>query len=429
MGVKISVIIPIYNKEKYLEECIQSVLAQSIKSLEVICVDDGSTDRSIEILERMKGSDGRIRILKQRNMGAGAARNKGLEEAEGEFVHFMDADDYYMNEMSLERLYQAGIEQDVQIVGGLFYTEQYGDIEPKNIYGKLADEVKEGTKVFYKDYQYDYYQYNYIFQRDLLIENHIGFPNYCVFEDPPFLVQAMTAAEVFYIQPSPFYCYRLSHPKYVRSEKQIEDLLNGLNDNLIYSAGHGLKALHRLTYCRLNEEYLHDILWCMKDGDIKILDLLIRLNASVNWDWIEEKEALKKCIIKPLYFVMDSIRAEVMSKSVTNRMFVFPFDRIEQGCRIALYGAGVMGREYHEQLLLSDRYELVLWVDKNAGRIRESFYEIRGIESLNTVLWDYVIIAISDIVAALDVRDTLLNMGIPKEKIVWSLNLNGYSII
>lgn len=426
MGVKISVIIPIYNKEKYLEQCIQSVLTQSIKSLEVICMDDGSTDGSVEILEKMKESDGRIRILKQKNMGAGAARNKGLEEASGEFVHFLDADDYYMNEMSLERLYQAGIEQNVQIIGGLFYTEQYGDIEPKNIYGKLADKVKEGRKVFYKDYQYDYFQYNYIFQREFLMEKNIRFHNYCMFEDPPFLVQAMTAAEVFYIQPSPFYCYRLSHPKYLYSEKQVEDLLNGLNDNLIFSARQGLKALHRLTYCRLNEEHLHDILWCMKEGNIKILDLLIRLNDSVNWDWIEEKEALKRRIIKPLYFVMNSIRAEVMSKSVTNRMFVFPFDRIEQGCRIALYGAGVMGREYHEQLLLSNKYELVLWVDKNAGKIRESFYEIRGIESLNTVLWDYIVIAISDMETVLDVWDSLLNMGIPKEKIIWSLNLNGY---
>ena len=90
----ISVIIPVYNSEKYLRKCLDSVINQTLKDLEIICVNDGSTDQSLEILNEYINVDNRITVINQDNLGAGAARNKGLEVAKGEYIHFLDADDW-----------------------------------------------------------------------------------------------------------------------------------------------------------------------------------------------------------------------------------------------------------------------------------------------------------------------------------------------
>ncbi|MDY4690031.1 MAG: glycosyltransferase family 2 protein [Alphaproteobacteria bacterium] len=92
--VKISVIIPCYNVAKYLEQCLDSVLKQTFQDFEVICVNDGSTDKSLEILQQYAEKDARIKIIDQENKGAGAARNKGLDVAQGEYISFVDSDDF-----------------------------------------------------------------------------------------------------------------------------------------------------------------------------------------------------------------------------------------------------------------------------------------------------------------------------------------------
>ena len=104
---KISVIIPVYNQEKYLEQCLDSVLGQSLDDIEVLCIDDGSTDDSINILERYGLKDRRIKILQQENGGAGAARNNGLRHARGKYLSFLDSDDFFDPDMLLKAYEQA----------------------------------------------------------------------------------------------------------------------------------------------------------------------------------------------------------------------------------------------------------------------------------------------------------------------------------
>ena len=92
---KVSVIIPIYNVEDYIEECLVSVLNQTLKEIEIICVDDGTKDSSMEIVERYAKEDDRIVIIHRENGGLSAARNTGLEAATGEYVYFLDSDDLH----------------------------------------------------------------------------------------------------------------------------------------------------------------------------------------------------------------------------------------------------------------------------------------------------------------------------------------------
>ena len=101
--VKISVIIPVYNVENYLNECLDSICNQTFGDIEIICINDGSTDRSLDILKSYEKKDSRIRIISQENKGQGASRNIGLNQACGEYVYFMDSDDY-LNLNAFEQL-------------------------------------------------------------------------------------------------------------------------------------------------------------------------------------------------------------------------------------------------------------------------------------------------------------------------------------
>ena len=100
---KLSIIIPVYNVEKYLPKCLESILGQSFKDFEIICVNDGSTDNSLQVLQTYKKQDGRIVIVDKKNEGSGIARNLGLSTARGNYVYFVDSDDWLEN-YALEKM-------------------------------------------------------------------------------------------------------------------------------------------------------------------------------------------------------------------------------------------------------------------------------------------------------------------------------------
>lgn len=111
----VSVIIPVYNVEKYLEQCLDSIINQTLKDIEIICVDDGSTDRSLEILQEYKEKDNRIKVLTQKNLYAGVARNTGLKVATGKYLSFLDSDDFFELNM-LEEMYNKAEKDNSDIV-------------------------------------------------------------------------------------------------------------------------------------------------------------------------------------------------------------------------------------------------------------------------------------------------------------------------
>lgn len=137
----VSVIIPVYNAAPYLRQCLDSVVRQTLRDIEIICVDDGSTDSSLEILREYRARDPRIQVLTQANVNAGAARNRGLDLAKGEYLSFLDADDFFDPEM-LEQAYARAKSSDAEIL--VFrcnnyiteedrYTDRWNSIEAANI--------------------------------------------------------------------------------------------------------------------------------------------------------------------------------------------------------------------------------------------------------------------------------------------------------
>ena len=271
MQPKISIIIPVYNTEKYLHECLNSVVSQTIKDVEIICIDDGSTDNSYQILQEYAEKDSRFVILQQENKGAGAARNKGIEIAKGEFLVFLDSDDYYLDTDVLESLYESAQKNDVLICGGGFAElQQDGTIfsqwENTKEYGFYFDSDK---LIEYQDYQFDYGFTRFIYKRTFLLENNIFFSNRKHFEDPTFFVKAMFTAKKFYAIKKIVYWYRINYKKNTWNINKINDLLDGILENMVFSKNHNLEILNEVTALRFLNDYSLDIVPYYRDNSVQ----------------------------------------------------------------------------------------------------------------------------------------------------------------
>ena len=115
MAPKVSVIVPVYNVAEYLGQCLDTILLQTLQDIEVICVDDGSTDNSLNILNTYAMFDERLKVIHQENAGAGPARNRGIKEATGDFLIFLDGDDFFHPEM-LEKMVVKAEEDNSDVV-------------------------------------------------------------------------------------------------------------------------------------------------------------------------------------------------------------------------------------------------------------------------------------------------------------------------
>lgn len=127
---KVSVILPVYNAETYLTECLESIQRQSLKNIEIICIDDGSTDHSLRILQQRAQNDKRIRVLRQENKGAAAARNLGFQESNGDYVIFLDSDDFFHKRM-LEKALLCAQKHTADIV--IFRSQEFDNKSQKYI--------------------------------------------------------------------------------------------------------------------------------------------------------------------------------------------------------------------------------------------------------------------------------------------------------
>ena len=156
MRPKISIVIPVYNVEKYIAECLESCVNQTLREIEIIAIDDGSTDKSLNILKQYSKRYEKLRIIEQDNMGVGVARNNGILASKGEFIAFMDPDDFYYSLEVLEKLYLKAKESGVGICGGSLVElrEREGIVYSSNNENPFVFS-REGS-LEYKDYQFDY---------------------------------------------------------------------------------------------------------------------------------------------------------------------------------------------------------------------------------------------------------------------------------
>lgn len=290
MDPKVSVIIPVYKTEQYLRECLDSVLEQSLREIEVICINDGSPDHSLDILQEYEEKDSRIIIINKENAGVGAARNDGILKARGEFLSFVDSDDFYYSSSALKSLYTAATENSVKACLGYlcFLTEDGTLKEMINGTDSRASHIIGEFK--YKEYQYDYGYSGGIYERKMIMENNIRFPLYGRFQDPPFFVKTMITADNCFAIDEPVYCYRQVQDSGKISFQKTMDMLLGIKDNLLISKENNLGKLHYLTACRLNEDASYMTIQNLFNPQNKLLMArLIQTTACVDTEWLKKE--------------------------------------------------------------------------------------------------------------------------------------------
>ena len=241
---KISIIIPVYNAEEFLEGCLNSIINQSLKDIEIICINDGSSDGSLDILNEYHDKDKRIKIFSQENSGPAATRNFGLEKSTGEYIIFVDSDDWVEPTMC-EELYEHAKHLNSDLV--LFDATEY------NLNNEHKNRVYFSSNYFTEDY--NEFTFDYKFNRNLVMNHflvvwskmfrkdlvkNIRFPDLPIFEDVQFHVESMLLAKKISYFPKFFYHYRkvnvFSEQNFkVKTDKSlyIVDVFKGVYDFLV----------------------------------------------------------------------------------------------------------------------------------------------------------------------------------------------------
>jgi glycosyltransferase involved in cell wall biosynthesis len=236
--VKVSVVVPVYNVEKYLPECLDSILSQSLEDIEVICVNDGSTDGSPDILKDYESRDSRVKVITQENRGLASSRNVGMDLACGEYITFIDSDDYF-TENALNTLYDVSKRTDADFT--IFKLLDFDD------------ETRETSKNSYFDMpflkKFENHTFNHddvgerffnisatapgkMFKREFI--DQLRFPEDILFEDTPFTLEAVFMAEKMYFLDEYMYMRRIrkdsiTHSNFSRFSDCI-DIFNMMAD-------------------------------------------------------------------------------------------------------------------------------------------------------------------------------------------------------
>ena len=256
--IHVSVIIPMYNVKNYIGECISSIQKQTLKNIEIIVIDDVSTDGSLQIVNKIARDDIRIHILStNKNSGAGFARNIGIEAAKGEYCIFMDADDFYYDNECLEFLYKKAKEKKVISVGG----DKIDFDGMKNSFIKWSSIREKNELLDAKKMDSIFWYTTYIFERKFLIENNILFPETRIFEDPIFFANVLDKIDSFYLTSRRVYVYRVLY-----KEKKLD--LNDVGN--IFKATTSIRGLLSDEYSIWKEQYL-SIIKTLADGVIPFL--------------------------------------------------------------------------------------------------------------------------------------------------------------
>lgn len=199
--VDVSVIIPVYNAEKHLEECIRSICAQTLQKIEIICVDDGSNDSSVEILKRLSQEDSRVIFVRQDNAGAGAARNHGMRLARGKYLSFLDADDFFDPHMLEKAFEKAEAEQaELVVFKADFYNEKMHTFSPC-IYGLRENMLPDHRPFAGVEIEKDVFKvvvgwaWDKLFRADFVLENGLLFQEQRTSNDMLFVFSALVKAQ------------------------------------------------------------------------------------------------------------------------------------------------------------------------------------------------------------------------------------------
>ncbi len=210
---KVSIILAIYNVENYLRECLNSLINQTLREIEIICVNDASTDNSLNILKEYQAKDDRIKIIDQENQGPGVARNKGLDIASGKYIMIVDSDDWLeldACEIAYNQIEKNG--NDIVIFGYKKYYEKSDEYKEENHLKSFAGQINN-PQIRVSELETNFFNNGYawgkIYNRDFLQRNNIKFLPQYLCEDGPFILLSLALSNSISVINKPLYYYRV----------------------------------------------------------------------------------------------------------------------------------------------------------------------------------------------------------------------------
>ncbi len=386
---KLSVIVPVYNVSPYIEKCMDSLLGQSYQEMELILVDDGSTDDSGFILDSYAQRNKKVRVFHQKNSGAAKARKKGIEAAQGEYLTFVDADDHVEStyfELMMEEV------EDFDLLTAGYYEEQGGaDGEGKKriVYGALP----EGAYITSED-------------RNYLLCNMIYF-HYTVHRGlTPFIWDKV---------------YRTSLVKDVM--KKGDDTIRFAEDSeFLYRYVLMCGKVKVSSICGYHYVWRADS--AVRNLKPDFIDNIPKIYCSLRRDF--ERHDLKNELMWQLEAWMCDLLQSV-PKSLgfyypfQQFRYIFPFFNRIENVKVVLYGAGAVGRDYYRQLKQYPGIEVCCWADKNKTDNPGIRKLVQRPSDIQGVSYDYIIVAIKRQAVYLQIKAELNDIGVSSEKILWEM--------
>lgn len=386
MNKLVSIIVPIYNVQDYLEKCIESIRNQTLTDIEIILVDDGSTDRGSYLCDYYKSIDERIVVIHQNNSGLTVTRRNGVNASHGEYVGFVDGDDWIEPHM-YERLYQYALDEKTDIVTSRGYRDYGNEIKPDLTWGDSIPQgkylVDDGEKYLLKHVFSSAFTdrkhlngavWNKIFRRDIIskVLNEMNENVHGFMDDNVCVVGSVIYANSVYVSNDCYYHHREREDAFTYSKNP--------------------KGLLQINYAFLE---LKRIIEESKYKDI-LMDLL--------------EEHTSNRIITAYNILFDKQNYKLP-------YYLFKSDKIPLGAKVVVYGYGNVGKAYVKQINNDGKYNLLGVVDRNADKIKNNM--VYSVESLDKFEFDYIIIANIDKKTADDIQNCLLKSNINGRKIVW----------
>lgn len=287
---KVSVIIATYNTAEYLEECLDSIFNQTLRNIEVILIDDGSTDGTSCIIEKYKYQYNNLISLYQENAGVGRARNYGITLANGEYMIFMDPDDKYPCNDCLEKLYFTAKEQDALICGGNIICNDNGIKKNWYLAGQGDAANTKNNIIDVNDYFFLYGHQRYLFSTKLIKDNQIQYAAYSRYQDQVFTVKAFGIARQFYELDYPVYEYRINYKQIKNDADTCCNIFSGMRDTYILIMKYNLRLMFEKNYWKDMESQAKvslDHLFC---GNLEVDHVLQEINGLVRKSGWENNE-------------------------------------------------------------------------------------------------------------------------------------------
>lgn len=431
-NIDISVVVPIFRVEKYINECLDSILAQTFSSFELILVDDGSDDKCGEICDFYADKDNRVVVIHKENEGLSCARNAGIEIARGEYIAFVDGDDS-VNRDFLKVLYRLCKSNNCRIGMCNFLLTEESSI-------RLDRQKKEKTEVITGEEAVERsctgtgslmftIAWNKLYHRSLFQD--VRYPAGKIHEDDYTTWKLLWKSEYVAITNLYLYYYLQRSDSIMGKpfERKRLERLDAYEEKIKFLDRHGMTRAYEwlvITYYRMLWETHAQVKANIPDCDEVLKDISFRTaqyKEAIN-NFEDMNIIDKNRIFYP--YADEQTKKSLVSKYGSEWLyrrkeaFLFPFHRMEKGKKIALYGAGEVGKTFYLQLITTGYGEVTLWVDERWRTISKQFRDVRPVDTVLRSEYDILVIAISNPEFAAEIKDNLVNWGVSERKIVWS---------